>query len=310
MFKLKTNEEFQEEITKKNPHIKILEDYKGVSTKILYRCVYCGKERYSIPNALLKGRIPQCCYQRLYKSKSNEEFIEDLKIKNPKVVALDSYKTENVEILFKCLYCGNEWLAKPKTILRGDGCPGCRYVRFAKSRTQDMFDFLCDIKKLYPNINVYGEFKNRHTPIECECLLCGEILKKTPYELEKGYGCRCLRQKSKGESKIKNWLDKNNIKYEMYKTYSDLLGTRNGHLSYDFYVPCVNTLIEYQGQFHDGTTTIKYGYQSDSELSRQQEHDRIKREYAQNNNINLLEVWYWDYDNIEDILDRELIKII
>lgn len=36
----------------------------------------------------------------------------------------------------------------------------------------------------------------------------------------------------------------------------------------------------------------------------QQEHDRRKREYAEKNNIKLLEIWY--YDNIEQILFKEL----
>ena len=41
-------------------------------------------------------------------------------------------------------------------------------------------------------------------------------------------------------------------------------------------------------------------------FARQQEHDRRKREYAKQNNIDLLEIWYWDYDNIEDILSNKL----
>jgi hypothetical protein len=41
-------------------------------------------------------------------------------------------------------------------------------------------------------------------------------------------------------------------------------------------------------------------------LKRQQEHDKRKKEYAQQNNINLLEIWYWDFDNIEQILNNEL----
>lgn len=39
---------------------------------------------------------------------------------------------------------------------------------------------------------------------------------------------------------------------------------------------------------------------------KQQEHDRRKREYAKSHNIELLEIWYWDFDNIEEILDKRL----
>ena len=39
----------------------------------------------------------------------------------------------------------------------------------------------------------------------------------------------------------------------------------------------------------------------------QQEHDRRKKEYAQKNNIKFLEIWYWDIDKIEEILNKEFI---
>lgn len=38
----------------------------------------------------------------------------------------------------------------------------------------------------------------------------------------------------------------------------------------------------------------------------QDEHDKRKRNYAKEHNINLLEIWYYDMDNIEEILIKEL----
>jgi len=81
-----------------------------------------------------------------------------------------------------------------------------------------------------------------------------------------------------------------------------LIGVGGGNLSYDFYLPNYNLLIEYQGEFHDGTAI----QQSKEKFKKQLEHDKRKREYADNHNINLLEIWYWDFDNIEKILKREL----
>ena len=75
-------------------------------------------------------------------------------------------------------------------------------------------------------------------------------------------------------------------------------------LSYDFYLPKYNLLIEYQGQFHDGNITGDY--QTEEMLEIQQEHDRRKRQYAIDHNIELMEIWYWDFDNIENILHDRL----
>lgn len=37
-------------------------------------------------------------------------------------------------------------------------------------------------------------------------------------------------------------------------------------------------------------------------------HDEIKRKYAKDNKIDLLEIWYYDFDNIETILRNKLVE--
>jgi hypothetical protein len=92
---------------------------------------------------------------------------------------------------------------------------------------------------------------------------------------------------------------------ESQKIFYGLIGIRGGSLSYDFYLPKYNLLIEYQGEFHDGIAG-NGNYYMKQNLKRQQEHDKRKKEYALNNNIKLLEIWYWDFDRIEEILHKEL----
>ena len=70
-----------------------------------------------------------------------------------------------------------------------------------------------------------------------------------------------------------------------------------------FYLPKENILIEYQGEYHDGTARN----QTNEEFKVQQEHDKRKREYAKSHNIELLEIWYYDYNNIEEILQSRLL---
>lgn len=120
---------------------------------------------------------------------------------------------------------------------------------------------------------------------------------------------RCPQcNESKGENKIHEWLKTHKIYSEPQKTFNNLIGLGYGLLSYDFYLPEFNLLIEYQGEFHDGTVSDKA--QSYSKFKKQQEHDKRKKEYALNNGYNLLEIWYWDFNNIEDILDNELNNFI
>lgn len=80
-------------------------------------------------------------------------------------------------------------------------------------------------------------------------------------------------------------------------------------MSYDFYFPKYNLLIEYQGEQHDHP--VKYSKNmtdaiAEKRFDKQKENDEKKKDYAEKNNIELLEIWYWDYNNIKDILRRTL----
>lgn len=114
---------------------------------------------------------------------------------------------------------------------------------------------------------------------------------------------RCpVCNESKGERKIRKYLENSNIKFNSQQEYEGLVGINNGNLSYDFIVN--DTLIEYQGEQHDHY--IDGFHRTYADFEKQLEHDRRKRQYAKDNNIKLLEIWYWDFDNIEEILKTDL----
>ena len=147
-------------------------------------------------------------------------------------------------------------------------------------------------------------YKSAIDKLQWACLKdsCKKIFEMNWHHIKEGIGCPFCNE-SKGEKNISKWLYNNEINYVPQKTFDGLLGLGNNNLSYDFYLPDHNLLIEYQGEFHDGKSSV---YTS-LNLKRQQEHDRRKREYTQNHNIKLLEIWYWDFDNIEEILNNTLI---
>jgi len=125
-------------------------------------------------------------------------------------------------------------------------------------------------------------------------------------------GSRCpICNSPKGEVRIKNYLDVNNIIYKYQKEFDGLVGINNGNLSYDFFIGEYNLLVEFQGMQHEKPIDfkgrgIKYAKE---QFEIQKLHDNLKYNYAKNNNIKLLEIWYWDFDNIESILDEYLNKL-
>ena len=120
-------------------------------------------------------------------------------------------------------------------------------------------------------------------------------------------GNRCpICKESHGERKIREYLTKNNIEFIPQKTFPKLVGTGNKPLSYDFYIPSKNILIEFQGEQHYRPVDFnnKGMEQAEKNFEIQQEHDKRKREYAKQNNIDLLEITYIEEDKIEEILDK------
>ncbi|MBC6695335.1 hypothetical protein H9L25_00890 [Terrisporobacter mayombei] len=107
---------------------------------------------------------------------------------------------------------------------------------------------------------------------------------------------------SKGEEKIKDFLNKNNISFHYDKPYfKDLLSPLGNPLRPDFILPDLKIWIEYDGEFH-----FKKMYDDDN-YDDMVVHDKIKNEYAQKHNWIMIRIPYWDFNKIETILNKELI---
>lgn len=108
-----------------------------------------------------------------------------------------------------------------------------------------------------------------------------------------------------GELKIQNYLIQNNIKFETQKTFLDCINVRP--LKFDFYLPLNKMCIEYDGQQHYHPVNFSNsddGGESNFILAKKR--DEIKNNYCKENNIKLLRIPYWDYDNIEKILSVKI----
>ena len=100
-----------------------------------------------------------------------------------------------------------------------------------------------------------------------------------------------------------NWLDKNKINYTYDKPYfNDLLSPLGNPLKPDFILTDYKIWIEYDGKFH-----YEKMYENDN-FETLKIYDKIKDEYAKENNWNLIRIPYWDFDNIEEILTNLKIK--
>jgi hypothetical protein len=115
---------------------------------------------------------------------------------------------------------------------------------------------------------------------------------------------RRKRAQSFGERDIEDYLLANQIEYEREKTFDDCLSRKRRNLRFDFFLPSYNLLVEFQGRHHYEPVNKKKNalYTHKKTVL----HDGIKKIFAAENNIKLLEIGYVDRDKIVEILNQEL----
>lgn len=282
---------------------------KSKDKRIEYACDYCGKiflasrRKYLDKcNGLRNGIYcsSQCAkdvQKPLFEEISNEfekhgyELLSD---------CYESAKTKLEYICPKHREFGSQFITYNN--LR-NGC-GCRYCGREAQSSKRRLSFR-DAKEIFAMHNMTlldQEYINSSQPLKYICNAHPEygIQYMTTGNARRQHCPHC--NVIKGEDRIAKYLLLHDIEFRQQVKYDSLIGLGGGKLSYDFYLPTYNLLIEYQGEFHDGTS----GIQTQHEFKKQVEHDKRKREYAKNHNINLLEIWYYDFSRIEEILDTQL----
>ena len=78
---------------------------------------------------------------------------------------------------------------------------------------------------------------------------------------------------------------------------------RNSPLRPDFFLPNYNLVIEFDGIQHFEPIEFFGGQEG---FEKRQQKDREKNEYCKNNNIDILRIPYWDFNNIEKIIKNKL----
>lgn len=281
-----------------NPNIEFLSKYKTALDHIKCRCKIDGYIWNPEANSLLKGHgCPRCSKEESY---STDEFISMVYNINPNIEILSQYLGNQVPIKCKCKIDGYEWNSYPTHLLSGIGCAKCAGVALKTTK-----QFTDELSIINPYIKVIGEYKGNKNGIKCKCLIDGHIWNPSPNSLLQGKGCPICRS-SKGEKRVKKYLDENKIDF---KTQYIFKGCKNiNSLRFDFYIPTYNLAIEYDGEYH--SKIIKFSNESfdiaKSRFLHQKKNDNIKTQYCKEHNIKLIRIPYTEFNEIENVLDKNL----
>lgn len=163
-------------------------------------------------------------------------------------------------------------------------CPKCVWQK----RTKTNQTFIEEAKKLFPNydysqVDYQGCGKN----VTIICKEHGPFQKlPTNFLSQKQSGCPKCTCISKGEEAIDKWLKEKRLAFIPQHRFKDCRGIIKP-LPFDFYLPELNTCIEYNGKQH---------YQKESRFYSEEliTNDKTKAQYCLDNNIRLIVIPYWE----------------
>lgn len=285
-----------------------IDDYQNAHSKLKYLCHKHGLKETIFWN-FLHNEIgcDECSYELIADSKrySTEKVIHIIEEKNGnKLLNPNDYLnmyTNNLEIL--CGSCDSIYTTSLSAYVLSSGmCRLCANKSISENRKLNEDELIKRIESknnnilLNPNdyMNVYE--KNLH-------IICGSCKKEfvsslNTIDIGSGRCPKCTKKKGEGEYIIEKFLIENNLSYIWQHKFDDCRDILP--LPFDFYLPDYNMCIEFDGQHHYEPAW------GEERFKKTLLHDGMKNNYCRWNNIKLLRIPYWDGNNIEDILVKEL----
>lgn len=187
----------------------------------------------------------------MIKRKTKEEFIEEMKIKQPNIKVLGEYINNKTGIYCQCEICGFNhypngelWTPTPNNLLKGTSCPVC------SGKIKPHNKFIQEMDKVRPDIEVLGRYQNTHIGIHCRCRVCGFDHYKSgkkwtplPNNILKGMGCpNCgnVNKTSFAEQAILFYLKQVTVAKNRYTEFKKEI---------DIWLPELNVGVEYNGMY-------------------------------------------------------------
>ena len=168
--------------------------------------------------------------------KTTKEIQEKISSKFSNLQLLEEYKGANEKILIKCLDCGYEWKAVPRSVITSKhGCPKCGVLKAKREIAKNKF-----LNKLDTLKWEFIEYKD-YTDVTVKCKECGHIRHTTSDNILK-FGCKiCSSIKANEPRKLTteefinrakqihgNRYDYHLVNYVNYKTPVKIICSKHG----------------------------------------------------------------------------------
>lgn len=316
----KSHDKFIEDLKNINPNVEVVSKYINMDTKVQVRCLNDGYIWNADPRKLYKGCKCAVC--------SNRKVVEGINDVNTTRSDLVKYfKNQNEATQYTsgsekiidvvCPECGYEDKIRISNLSRfGFVCNGCYEKRYGRKRVPRGY-WNKDTMTKYLNENYIGykllDVQEASTDGYLKVFIKCPNNNHDPYwaywtNIISGYTCSlCYLEDSMshGERIAESILKTYNINFNPQKRFDDCKDKHT--LPFDFYLPDYNLIIEIMGEQHEHPVDYFGGEESFEKCIK---HDKMKRDYLKQNNIHCLDIWYYDFDKMEELILNKIQEIL
>ena len=280
-------------------------EYVNCKQKLDYACPNGHKHSITISKFMSGRGCPYCANDKMSEERRNDiEKIREKFKKEGYTLLTETYKNGK-EILETLCPNGHIHKTSFNNFHKGQRCAKCygKNIKYTYEQVKEIF-----LKEGYELLSTSYENCKQKIQYRCSNGHTHETTldkfvnneERCPY---------CQKSLSKGEFAINNTLLSLNVVFKreyVFKNCKDV-----GFLRFDFYIPTLNLCIEYDGEGHympidwEGKGVEK----AKETLEDRMRKDDIKTNFCNKNNINLLRIPYWEYDNIENLINQEIEKL-
>ena len=315
----KSHETFVKDLQKINPNIEVVGRYVNMDTKVKVHCLIDGYIWDADPRKLYRGIQCAVCSNRKVISGINDvstirpDLIQYFKNKH-EATQYTSGSEKIIDVI--CPECGYEDTIRIGNLSRfGFSCNGCYEKKYGRKRVPSgywnidtMTEYLSENYSGYKLLDVQSADSSGYLKVFIKCPNDNH----DPYwaywtNIIGGYMCSmCYLEDSmsRGERMAESILQKYNIYFVSQKRFDDCKDKHT--LPFDFYLPDYNLIIEIMGEQHERPVEYFGGEES---FIKRIEHDKMKRNYLKMNNINILDIWYYEFDKMEDLIIDKIQQI-
>jgi len=204
-----------------------------------------------------------------------------------------NYKDYFTPVEIICKTCLNSFFPTPSNFLskNGSNCPFCSVKKHRlKNNT-----FIELAKTIHGETYDYSEtnYFNAKTKVIIICTKCKSVFQQLPRShIYCKSGCPFCKN-SHGERKIRKLLKASKIEFFEQFTFDLCRSPKGKMLRFDFFIPSINTCIEFDGKQHFDKTSIYWKKEIE-------EYDNIKNSFCRENGIILKRIRKEELEKIKE----------